>query len=125
YGHLVLLGLKSLVRPIYTGFPGTPHWQDYPSNYDQAEQARREGGIALYAHPALRFDYFPSGSLAGEAVADVALGGIDGLEVFCSHDEPSMELWYRFLNLGFRLGIGGGSDAFVNQSFAFLTGGER
>lgn len=125
YGHLVLLGLKSLVRPIYTGFPGTPNWEDYPSNYDQAQQARRQGGVALYAHPALHFDDFPTGSLAGESVADVALGGIDGLEVFCSHDEPSMELWYRFLNLGFRLGISGGSDAFLNNRFAFLAGGER
>lgn len=125
YGHLVLLGLKSLVRPIYTGFPGTPNWEDYPSNYDQAQQARRQGGVVLYAHPALRFDDFPTGSLAGEAVADVALGGIDALEVFCSHDEPSMELWYRFLNLGFHLGISGGSDAFLNNRFAFLAGGER
>jgi hypothetical protein len=36
-----------------------------------------------------------------------------------------MELWYRFLNLGFHMGIAGGSDAFLNQHFAFLAGGER
>jgi hypothetical protein len=125
YGHLVLLGLKRLVRPIYTGFPGTPHWEDYPSNDQQAEQAHQNGGIALYAHPALQFDAIPTGSLAGESVADVAFNAIDGFEVFCSHDEPSMELWYRFLNLGFRLGISGGSDAFLNNRFAFLAGGDR
>ncbi|MGB7188702.1 MAG: CehA/McbA family metallohydrolase [Acidobacteriaceae bacterium] len=125
YGHLVLLGLKSLVRPIYTGFPGTPNWEDYPSNYQQAEQAHQNGGIAIYAHPALRFGEIPSGSLAGESVVDVALGAIDDFEVFCSHDETSMELWYRFLNLGFHLGISGGSDAFLNNHFSFLAGGER
>ena len=125
YGHLLLLNLKHLVRPLYTGFPGVEQWEDYPSNYSQAQQARDQGGVALYAHPALKFDQFPTGSLAGELVADVALHAVDAIEVFCSHDEPSMELWYRFLNLGFKLGISGGSDAFVNQNFAFLPGGER
>ena len=125
YGHLLLLNLKNLVRPLYTGFPGAKQWEDYPSNYSQAQQARDQGGVALYAHPALKFDEIPTGSLAGELVADVALQSIDAMEVFCSHDEPSMELWYRFLNLGFRLGISGGSDAFLNQRFSFLPGGER
>jgi TolB protein len=125
YGHLLLLNLKHLVEPLYTGFPGAKQWEDYPSNYSQAQQARDEGGVALYAHPALKFDEIPVGSLAGEAVADVALQSIDAMEVFCSHDEPSMELWYRFLNLGFRLGLSGGSDAFLNQRFSFLPGGER
>jgi len=125
YGHLLLLNLRKLVRPLYTGFPGAEQWEDYPSNYSQAQQARDQGGVALYAHPSLEFDEIPSGSLAGEMVADVALHSIDAVEVFCSHDEPSMELWYRFLNLGFRLGVSGGSDAFVNQRFTFLPGGER
>jgi hypothetical protein len=125
YGHLLLLNLRQLVRPLYTGFPGSTHWEDYPSNYSQALQAREQGGATLYAHPALRFSEIPAGSLAGESVVDVALGAIDAIEVFCSHDEPSMELWYRFLNLGFKLGISGGSDAFLNNRFAFLAGGER
>ena len=125
YGHLLLLNLKHLVRPLYSGFPGARQWEDYPSNYSQAQQALEQGGVALYAHPALKFDEIPTGSLAGESVADVALQSIDAMEVFCSHDEPSMELWYRFLNLGFRVGISGGSDAFVNQHFSFLPGGER
>jgi hypothetical protein len=125
YGHLLLLNLKQLVRPLYTGFPAANYWEDFPSNYEKAQQAREYGGIALYAHPALAFDSVPSGSLAGESVADVPLGAIDAFEVFCSHDEPSMELWYRFLNLGFKLPISGGSDAFLNQSFSFLAGGER
>ena len=125
YGHLVLLNLKRLVRPLYTGFPGAQNWEDEPSNYSQAQQAREQGGVAVYAHPALRFDDIPTGSLASESVVDVALGGIDAFEVFCSHDEPSMELWYRFLNLGFKVGLAGGSDAFLNQRFSFLPGGER
>jgi hypothetical protein len=126
YGHLVMLNLKKLVKPIYTGFPGTPHWEDYPSNYQQAKQAKDEGAYVVYAHPALTFDKFPWGSSAGEAVADVPLGVIDAMEVFCSQEETSMALWYRFLNLGFRLGITAGSDAeSLNQRYSFIPGGDR
>lgn len=125
YGHLVFLNLKELVRPVYTGFPGTPNWEDYPANYRQASSARAQGGTVSYAHPALVFDRPPSGSDAVESVVDVALGLVDALEVFCSHDEPSMALWYRFLNLGFRVAIAAGSDAFLNQDFAFAAGGVR
>ncbi len=104
---------------------GSPEPEDYPANYAKAQQAREQGGVALYAHPALRFDEIPTGSLASESVADIALGAVDGLEVFCNHDEPSMELWYRFLNLGFKLAVTGGSNAFLNNRFAFVAGGER
>jgi hypothetical protein len=125
YGHLIFLNLKELVRPIYTGFPGTPNWEDYPANYHQAKNAKAQGGAVSYAHPALLFDRPPTGSDAIESVVDVALGLVDALEVFCSHDEPSMALWYSFLNLGFHLGIAAGSDAFINQDFAFVAGGVR
>jgi hypothetical protein len=125
YGHLLFYNLRQLVRPLDTGFPGSPNWEDYPSNYAQAMKAKAQGAFTAYAHPALAFDRIPTGSLAGESVVDVALGAIDAFEVFCSHDEPSMALWYKFLNSGFRLGITAGSDAFVNQRFALVTGGVR
>ena len=125
YGHLILLNLKELVRPIYTGFPNTPNWEDYPSNYQQAKKAKDQGGYVSYAHPMRGFDEIPTGVLARESVVDVALGVIDALEVFCGMDEPSMALWYTFLNLGFPLSISAGSDAFINQTFSTLAGGER
>jgi hypothetical protein len=125
YGHLVFQGLRDLVRPIYTGFAGTPNWEDWPSNFQQASNAKGQGAFTAYAHPAVKLEAFPSGSDAREAVVDIPLGVIDALEVFCSHDEPSMRMWYRFLNCGFPVGISAGSDAFVNQSFSFLPGGER
>lgn len=125
YGHLLFLNLKQLVRPLYTGFPDTEHWEDYPSNYSLEQQGRTQGGVALYAHPAVKFDQIPSGSRADEMAIDVALHGIDAIEVFSGGDEPSMELWYGLLNLGFRLGISGGSDAFLNRHFAPIAGGER
>ena len=125
YGHLLFSGLRELVRPVYSGFPGTPNADDWPSNLDSANNARRQGAIAMYAHPAVKLEAFPSGSDARESVVDVALGGIDALEVFCSQEEAAMRLWYHFLNCGFPLGISGGSDAFLNQNFAFVAGGDR
>jgi hypothetical protein len=125
YGHLLFSGLRELVRPVYSGFPLTPNADDWPSNLDSANNARRQGAIAMYAHPALKLDAFPSGSDARESVVDVALGAIDALEVFCSQEEAAMRLWYHFLNCGFPLGISGGSDAFLNQNFAFVAGGDR
>ena len=126
YGHLVLGNLRKLVQPIYTGFPGTPHWEDSPSNYEQARQAKTEGGFTAYAHPALSFEKFPWGSSAGEAVVDVPLGVIDAIEVFCSQEETSAQLWYRFLNLGFKVGAVAGSDAeSLNYRYSMITGGAR
>ncbi len=125
YGHLLFFGLREMVRPVYSGFPGTPNTDDWPSNGALAANARRQGAIAMYAHPALKLEAFPSGSDARESVVDVSLGTIDALEVFCSQEEAAMRLWYRFLNCGFPLGISGGSDAFLNQSFAFVAGGDR
>jgi hypothetical protein len=113
------------VRPLYTGFPGTPNWEDYPSNYAQAAKAKSQGGFTAYAHPTLVFDQIPPGSGAREAVADVPLGAIDAFEVYCGADEPSTALWYKFLNVGFRLGITAGSDAFLNERFSAIAGGER
>lgn len=124
YGHLIFGNLRELVRPLYTGFPGTPNWEDYPSNYVLSMKAKDQGGYTSYAHPAVGFGV-PMGSSAGESVVDVALGSIDALEVFCDHNEPSMALWYRFLNCGFKLSIASGSDAFNNHRYASVPGGER
>lgn len=124
-GHLIFLNLKQLVRPIYTGFVHTPSWENYPSNYAQARKAQQQRGFVAYAQPALGYDKFEWGPEAGESPVDVALDAVEGFEVFCSHDAPSMDLWYKFLNLGFKLGITGGSDALFNRTFTFVVGGER
>ena len=125
YGHLILLNLKELVRPIYTGFPGTPNWEDYPANYYHARKTQEQGGYVAYAHPALVFDEIPTAYRVQEAVVDVPLGLVDAFEVFNSRDEPSMALWYKFLNAGFKLGIAGGSDAMINHKYIFVAGGVR
>ena len=127
YGHMSFLNLRQLVHPIYTGFPGTPHAEDYPANYTQAKQARSQGGAVTYVHPTIRADFKGAGPAgAKEFPVDLALGEVDALDVLSNFNEPgSMELWYRALNCGFRCAISAGSDAFTNVLMATVAGGCR
>jgi hypothetical protein len=89
FGHMCFFNLKSLVHPLYTGQPNSPHWEDDPPNYTQAKQAREQGGAVTYAHP---------GYLAGfaeynakELPVDVALGQVDGMDVLSNAYETAGE----------------------------------
>jgi hypothetical protein len=146
YGHMCFYGLKQLVYPLYTGFAGTPFWEDYPPNYTQARNAQQQGGAVTYAHPiagvAIRGSSprleplgrlyppvapvtFENASVA-ELPVDLALGQIDALDVFSNSDEiGSMEIWYRLLNCGFRLAVSAGSDSFTNVVDHYTPGGGR
>ena len=146
YGHMCFYGLKELVSPLYTGFAGTPFWEDYPPNYAQAKNAQEQGGAVTYAHPisggairgsAPRLEplgrlYPPiaettyENSSVGELPVDLALGQIDALDVFSNSDEiGTMEIWYGLLNCGFRLAVSAGSDAFTNVVDHYTPGGGR
>lgn len=125
-GHIVVINSSKLLQPYYTGTKGTPHPNDEPSMYDYSTRARKSGGLVIYAHPAMSLTGFPSGyALANEAVIDVPLGKVDVWEVHTPNAEPSMELWYRFLNLGFELPPTGGSDAMLNHTMPYVLGGNR
>ncbi len=146
YGHMCFYNLKNLVYPLYTGFAGTPQWEDYPPNYVQAKAAQQQGGAVTYAHPiggggqpgVPTGERLPTGlprptvvtsfETAGvkELPVDLALGQIDALDVFSNADEiGSMELWYALLNCGFRLAVSAGSDAFTNVVDHYTMGGGR
>jgi hypothetical protein len=139
-------GLKQLVSPLYTGFAGTPFWEDYPPNYTQAKGAQDQGGAVTYAHPisggvirGSKPRLEPLGRLyppiaetsyenasVGELPVDLALGQIDALDVFSNSDEiGTMEIWYGLLNCGFRLAVSAGSDAFTNVVDHYTPGGGR
>ncbi len=124
YGHMCFFNLKTLVAPLYTGFKDTTYWEDYPANYTLAEGARKQGGAVTYAHPG----YQPTldGASARELPVDLALGQIDAMDVLSNNFEPAtMELWYRLLNCGFRLGISAGTDSFTNVADHYTPGGGR
>ena len=123
WGHLGLLGLtRNLLVPDYAGYPNTSAKSIYPPNSVVSDLARAQGGLVGYVHP---YDTAPDPerdpSLSHALVADVALGKVDYLEVvgFSDH-RTTASVWYRFLNSGFRLPAGAGTDAMAN--FASLRG---
>ena len=124
WGHLGILGPHGATQlPGYAGYPNTAAASLYPMNADVAERAHADGALVGYVHP---FDTEPhpfdaAEPLSMELPVDVALGKVDYLEVlgFADH-RTTAGVWYRLLNLGFRLPAAGGTDAMAN--FASLRG---
>jgi hypothetical protein len=127
YGHMAFFNLKQLVYPLFTGFPGTPNFEDYPPNHHQAQNAQAQKGAVTYVHPATRPGFQGTGAVgAKEFPVDLALGQVDALDVLSNFNEmASMELWYRALNCGFRCAISAGTDAFTNHLMGTLPGAGR
>jgi hypothetical protein len=124
YGHMCLYNLKQLVEPLYTGFRNTPQSEDYPPNYVQAKAARAQGGAVTYAHPGYAATF--EGASARELPVDLALGETDAMDVLSNNpEEVAMELWYKLLNCGFRLGVSAGTDAFTNVADHYVPGAGR
>jgi hypothetical protein len=124
YGHMCFLGLKKLVEPFYNGFRDTPHWEDYPANFPLAQEVFDQNGAVSYAHPGM----IPSfeGASIKELPVDLALGQQTAMDVLSNNDEnATMELWYRLLNCGFRVGISAGTDSFTNVVDHYVAGGGR
>lgn len=123
WGHLGLLGLtRNLLIPDYAAYPNTAARSLYPTNAVISDLARAQGGLVGYVHP-YEADPDPERdpSLTHALVVDVALGKADYLEVMGFSDHKSTaSVWYRFLNSGFRLPAGAGTDAMAN--FASLRG---
>lgn len=124
WGHLGLLGLdRGTLLPGYAGYPGTAASSLYPMNADVADRAHAGGALVGYVHP---FDEPPhpfdaNEPLSNELPVDVALGKVDYIEVvgFSDH-RATADVWYRLLNLGFRLPTAAGTDAMAN--YASLRG---
>lgn len=123
WGHLGLLGLThNLLIPCYSGYPGTAAASIFPTNANVADMAHEQHALVGYVHP---FDTIPDpakdASLTDELPVDVALGKVDYMEIVGFSDHKSTaDVWYRLLNLGFRLPAAAGTDAMAN--FASLRG---
>lgn len=125
WGHLGLLGLQDhLLLPGYAGYPNTAAASLFPSNAYVADLAHANGALVGYVHP---FEEDPTPLTqpkhtdADELPVDVALGKVDYMEIlgFSDH-QATAGVWYRLLNLGFRLPAAGGTDAMAD--YAMLRG---
>lgn len=116
WGHMTLGNLTQLVEPIFTGFKDTTNPYDIPTNADQADRTRAQGGVASYTHPANKLEdpYSTAYSAKGLPV-DAALERIDTIDVMGFGYAASVPLWYRLLNCGFRIPAAAGTDCFLNR----------
>jgi TolB protein len=125
WGHLGLLNIRDgILLPGYAGYPGTAATSLLPMDADVADMAHARGALVGIAHP---FDEDPAAvprtqeDTPEELAADVALGKLDYLEVVGFNDyRTTAGVWYRLLDLGFRIPAGAGTDAMAN--FASLRG---
>ncbi|MGA2188984.1 MAG: CehA/McbA family metallohydrolase [Steroidobacteraceae bacterium] len=124
WGHLGILDTDAVILPGYSGYPNTAASSLYPMNADVADLAHARGAVVGYVHP---FDEYPDPLaephqvLTNELPVDVALGKVDYMEILGFSDHRSTAaVWYRLLNLGFRLPAAAGTDAMAN--FASLRG---
>ncbi len=106
-GHMSLLGTKgSSVFPMCASGPGESYLGDptWTCLAEWADRCREQEGVVVLPH-------FPSPYC--EAVADLILGKVDGVEIryFSPNlDNFQMGEWYRFLNCGYRVAAVGGTD---------------
>jgi hypothetical protein len=132
-GHICLLNLKQLIRPVETMQPNC-----YPLHAQVCDRAHAQGGYVTWAH----FPSMPS----LESPLDVALEKLDGLEILCVLEprelpvyvkklvpemsaNTGLRMWYRYLNCGYPLTATAGTDkmtTFVtvgaNRVYAHVAG---
>ncbi|MCC8362755.1 CehA/McbA family metallohydrolase [Lysobacter sp. A6] len=123
WGHLGLLNLRDhYVTPDFSAYRHTAMASPWPHNGVVADLAHAQQGVVGYVHP---FDTVPDPAkdpaLTHQLPADVAQGKVDYIEIvgFADH-KSTANVWYRLLNLGYRLPAGAGSDTMAN--YASLRG---
>ena len=133
YGHMQFFGIKKFVEPQYTGFDNTPLSNDYPPNFEQAEEAVRQGGVVTYGHPIFTdqpdpfaVDPVVHNAAARELPIDAILDKVHAIDLmsYGSDEDLSAQLWYRLLNCGLRLAASVGTDALLDNPTLPL-GGQR
>ena len=157
-GHLITHNLDNLVGPLYSGFKGYPdNFYDVPDadlaewdvpNADWADKVESQNSntMVIYAHPVVNLGLEGNDDFAKilydlipdmmELPVDVALGKVDGIEVFSypATSSDSIKFWYRLLNTGHKLHASAGTDSFVgnrvgpyliNPLFSLPPGGLR
>jgi len=123
WGHLGLLHLSDhLLTPGFSSYQNTALASPYPDNGVIADLAHAQGALVGYVHPFdWEIDPAKEKSLSYELPADVANGKVDYVEIVGFSDHKSTaKIWYRLLNLGYRLPAGAGTDAMAN--YASLRG---
>ena len=115
-GHISLLGYSgAMIQPLCTGGPSESAIGD-PQEVTMADWATRcleQGGLVVMPHA-------PNPQC--ERAADIVLGMVDAMEMMTFNpceaqlNPYGIADWYRYLNLGYRLPVVGGSDKMAAAS---------
>jgi hypothetical protein len=122
--HLIFQNLRSIVWPVSTGGlrENGAGGLDWPLMLHAADDVHAQGGLVTWAH-------WPYPSM--EAPLDIALGRVDSVDILTTGDPfehhpilvdiykmygpqaystPPIDMYYHYLNCGFRLAASSGSD---------------
>lgn len=122
--HLIFQNLKSIVWPVSTGGlrENGAGGFDWPLMLHACDDAHKQGALVTWAH-------WPYPSM--EAPMDIALGRVDSLDILTTgnpfehhpvltdiykmhgpkaYSTAPIEMYYHYLNCGFRLAVSSGSD---------------
>lgn len=125
YGHVSMLGLSRLVRPV----SGEPYW---PMLMDLADSAHAQGALTISAHPLTDGWFYalgdwPGSGVARELPADLYRGRIDAIDIasYSNYAGHGIDLstWYHALGCGFRVPPSAGTDAAMNRLTDMPLGG--
>ena len=102
FGHMIMLGVDRLIRPLSTGAALANSPPDYPFHGLLLDMGRKAGGTVGYAH-------FRQRPVKTTLLMDLAQDRLHFLEVF-QFGVLTTEPWYELLNAGFRITGTAGSD---------------
>ena len=107
YGHVMLLNIQKLIRPVSIGPGITGSGTDGIPLQQGIDEAHRQGGAAIWCH----------NDLGLERVVNFVLGKVDAQNIFDGlslEDYPQFEdTFYHYLNAGLRVPFSTGTDWFL------------
>jgi TolB protein len=112
-GHIAIIGISRYILPFTAGNGNTAYAQpELHTKY--FDGAREQGGIAGFVHPYNSVVKQPSGAGGALIPVDIALGKGDFYDIgaLVSDERGSAEMYYKFLNCGFRIAATSGTDNF-------------
>jgi hypothetical protein len=104
YGHILLLDIPHIVRPVSIGPGITRQGTDAPPLQVGIDQARRSGGKVVWAHNLYGFEDIPNW-ITGRVHANNIFDG--------SAHGSYKDTYYRYLNIGLRVPFSTGTDWFI------------
>ena len=104
YGHVMLLGIRELIRPVSIGRQIEGEGSDGVPLQKGILEAKRQGGTSIWCH----------NQYGWEDVPNFIAGNLDALNMYDGGPERSAyDTWYQYLNAGLRVPISTGTDWFM------------